>query len=207
MHAHPSDKLPDAKRARLFQVARGEFAARGFSQASLNRIISQVGMSKSSFYHYFANKSDLFRQSFLDALAPILRLADSLEIDAGRAADVWPAITRMAMQVMPIVHASPEIVMAGRMFYRSREDAAGTAVTEPFLTGFSGWLSRQLAAGQALGAFRRDLPESLLIDLLMAMGMSMDRWMLAHWEQMDEARRLHLTDAGFDLLRRLLAPG
>ncbi|HGG06102.1 MAG TPA: TetR/AcrR family transcriptional regulator, partial [Aliiroseovarius sp.] len=81
MHDHPSNKLPADKRERLFQISSGEFAANGFSQASLNRIISQAGMSKSSFHHYFSNKADLFEQTFHAVLGPIFGLQQEIDID------------------------------------------------------------------------------------------------------------------------------
>ena len=92
------------------------------------------------------------------------------------------------------------------MFYRSREDPEGQVLTDDFLGEFSTWISGLLRLGQALGAFRDDLPESLLIDLILSMGMAMDRWMLEHWDDLDDAQRMRFSQAGFDLLRRVLAP-
>ena len=206
MNDHPSSRLPADKRHRLFQIASGEFAANGFTQASLNRIISQMGMSKSSFYHYFSNKSDLFKQTFLYGAAPVFDLNHQLEVEAPNAEDVWPSIEKLAMQVVPIVHASPMVITAGRMFYRSREDADGKALTEELLAQFTNWTSRQLQHGQKLGVFRNDLPESLLIDLILSMGMSMDQWIITHWDELSDTDKLQLTTAGFDLLKRLLSP-
>lgn len=204
---HPSSRLPADKRQKLFLISGGEFAAKGFSQASLNRIISQMGMSKSSFYHYFSNKSDLFRQTFLFAVAPILELDHALDIRAPEAADIWPAIEGLAMQLLPIVQASPLPMLAGRMFYRARDDQGGGKVlAEELLASFTTWISRQLRHGQKLGAFRTDLPESLLIALIVALGMSMDQWMLEHWDELEDAEKMRLSAAGFDLLKRLLSP-
>ncbi len=207
MDDHPSSRLPADKRQKLFLVSGQEFAANGFSQASLNRIIAQIGMSKSSFYHYFSNKSDLFRQTFLFAVTPILELDHALEIRAATAAEIWAAIESLAAQLLPIVQASPMPILAGRMFYRSREDqGGGKALCEELLASFTAWISRQLAHGQKVGAFRTDLPESLLIALIVSLGMSMDQWMVEHWDELEDAEKIRLTAAGFDLLKRLLTP-
>ena len=40
------------------------------------------------------------------------------------------------------------------------------------------WIDRILTAGQASGAVRTDLPASLLIAVALAMGRSMDTWLL-----------------------------
>ena len=206
MDDHPSNKLAPEKRRRLFQIACGEFAQKGFNQASLNHIISQMKMSKSSFYHYFSNKSDLFRQAMLYALAPIRDIATTIEFTAKSADEIWDEIADTLMKVLPVVQASPLIITAGRMFYRSREDAEGQALTDAFLGEFSIWITQLLQLGQKLGAFRDDLPEKLLIDLVLAMGMAMDSWMLDNWDDLDDAQKMQFSQAGFDLLKRMLAP-
>ncbi len=206
MTDHPSTKLPADKRHRLFQIASGEFAAKGFTQASLNHIISQMRMSKSSFYHYFSNKSDLFTQTFLYAAAPVFELSYSLAEEAKTADQVWPALESLTMRLVPIVHAAPLVITAGRMFYRSREDSAGKPLTEELLAQFSAWITTQLQYGQSLGAFRSDLPDSLLISLIMALGMSLDQWILEQWDVLEDAEKMRFSAAGFDLLKRMLAP-
>ena len=42
------------------RAALDEFAAHGFHDASLNRIIEAAGISKGSMYYYFDGKEDLF---------------------------------------------------------------------------------------------------------------------------------------------------
>ena len=55
------DRNPPPERHRLlFETAAREFAAHGFENASLNAIIRACGLSKSSFYHFFASKEALF---------------------------------------------------------------------------------------------------------------------------------------------------
>ena len=194
------------KRARLYQAARDEFAAHGFRQASLNRIIGAVGMSKSSFYHFFRDKADLFTQTFSAAIAPMVDLQRNIDIDTLDRDNLWPTLLSMLHQSMRIVQERPEIVIAGRMFYKSREDPEGAALTGQFLGASTAWMSRLIKRGQAVGVFRDDLPDDLLIDLLMTLGMTMDSWMLAHWDQFDQAQQTRLGLAGLDIARKILAP-
>ncbi len=194
------------RRTRLFRAACDEFARHGFSQASLNRIIGAVGMSKSSFYHYFRDKADLFRQTLSDALAPVVALQRRIDIDALERDNLWPTVEAALTDGFQVVQSHPEIITAGRMFYRSREDREGAALTAEFLGATSDWITRLIHRGQRLGMFRDDLPEELLLDLLMAMGVSMDRWMLIHWEELGPEQRMRLGLAGFDIARRILAP-
>ncbi|HHY36369.1 MAG TPA: TetR/AcrR family transcriptional regulator [Firmicutes bacterium] len=50
---------PD-KQERIFAAAVAEFAARPFSEASINQIVKKAGISRGSFYQYFENKEDLY---------------------------------------------------------------------------------------------------------------------------------------------------
>ncbi|MCP5039180.1 MAG: TetR/AcrR family transcriptional regulator [Rhodobacteraceae bacterium] len=206
MIEHPSHKLPTDKRAALFQISSGEFAANGFKQASLNRIISELGMSKSSFYHYFANKQDLFRQTLEYVLKPVLDLHQSVDIKALTTDTLWPSIMQIVGEATRMVNSSPEMVMAGRMFYRCYDDPGGHELTQEILGEFTTWTTKLIQHGQVLGVFRSDLPDTFLIEILMAMGMSMDRWIVKNWDELDEQGRMDISQAGFSLFVRLLEP-
>jgi AcrR family transcriptional regulator len=60
--------LPEKKRQTIIDVAIEEFAENGFEAASINRIVANSGISKGSFYQYFADKLDLFMH-LVDILA------------------------------------------------------------------------------------------------------------------------------------------
>ncbi|HWT51730.1 MAG TPA: TetR/AcrR family transcriptional regulator, partial [Caulobacter sp.] len=53
-------KLPAPQQQAIVQAALSEFAAHGFHDASLNRVIEAAGISKGSLYYYFDGKEDLF---------------------------------------------------------------------------------------------------------------------------------------------------
>ena len=60
--------LPQEKRQTIIDVAIEEFAENGFENASINRMVANSGISKGSFYQYFADKLDLFKH-LIDLLA------------------------------------------------------------------------------------------------------------------------------------------
>ena len=60
--------LPDEKRRTIIEAAVNEFADYGFEASSINRIVANSGISKGSFYQYFADKLDLFK-GLVDILA------------------------------------------------------------------------------------------------------------------------------------------
>jgi len=52
--------LTKEEQDRIIDAALDEFAEKDFEPASLNNIISRVGISKGSMYYYFTNKEDLY---------------------------------------------------------------------------------------------------------------------------------------------------
>lgn len=52
--------LPEAKRERFLQVALEEFAQNDYRQASITRIVDELGIAKGSLYQYFKNKEALY---------------------------------------------------------------------------------------------------------------------------------------------------
>ncbi len=89
------DKLPEAKRTRLVDVAAQEFAARGFAEASINRILERAGMSKGAAYYYFEDKLDLF-VAVVRSCSERLRLVEQ-SVDPARldATTFWPTFAAL----------------------------------------------------------------------------------------------------------------
>ncbi len=52
--------LPEEKRLLIEKEAISEFAAFGYDEASINRIVDKCQIAKGSFYQYFEDKKDLF---------------------------------------------------------------------------------------------------------------------------------------------------
>ncbi|MCP4425599.1 MAG: TetR/AcrR family transcriptional regulator [Chloroflexi bacterium] len=72
--------LPDKKRALIEETAVSEFAAHGYDNASINRIVAGAKIAKGSFYQYFADKKDLYKhlmaritEKKLDYISPVLQ--------------------------------------------------------------------------------------------------------------------------------------
>jgi len=60
---------------RLFAVATKAFVKDGFERASLNAILAEVGLGKSSFFYYFLDKEDLFATVMATAVARVAKAA------------------------------------------------------------------------------------------------------------------------------------
>jgi TetR/AcrR family transcriptional regulator of autoinduction and epiphytic fitness len=62
------DRLAPHARAAILAVARGHFARDGKDAASFNQIIADSGISKTTAYHYFDGKDDLFAAVVADTV-------------------------------------------------------------------------------------------------------------------------------------------
>lgn len=80
----PADRT---SRARLLAAAAGEFAARGFDGAKVDRIASRAGLNKAMLYYHFTNKAALYR-AILQDLFQTLAAALAADEAAGGAPEV-----------------------------------------------------------------------------------------------------------------------
>ena len=69
----PSIICPSDKQDRILDEALSEFAAKGYARASLNRLVSRLGIAKGSIFKYFRDKPGLFSQVFDFAVERVKR--------------------------------------------------------------------------------------------------------------------------------------
>jgi len=204
MEPHPSLKMKPARRQLLFAAATRAFTAHGFEQASLNRIIGEIGMSKSSFYHYFANKTELFQQIVHQAVAPFAEMIEGFTPEKLSKDRFWPAIMAITNISTDLLQSHPEVFQVGRMFHRNLHQPNG--ICEDLMVGPMRLLTRTLEHGKVIGAIRDDLPSSLLLDGVVALGMATDRWVLLHTEQYTPEEFEVLNSKILGMFIRILAP-
>lgn len=200
------DKLAPAKRELLLDVAAREFAVHGYAEASINRILEAAQMSKGATYYYFEDKADLF--------CTVVRYAnDTLQLpraeaDLGvlTAASFWPAFADghrgpllRAFErpwLFGVLSAAAQVPPA----LREREPLASLTQQIRAL------VFRLIARGQELGVIRTDLPDELLFAWLHALDRASDRWLLAHWAELDRATVARVSDETVAAMRLALAP-
>lgn len=204
MDAHPSHKMKPDRRDSLFVAATQEFTEFGFEQASLNRIIGTVGMSKSSFYHYFANKTELFQQILLQTLEPLTEIGQHFEPESLTAENFWAVITQTSETSAALFMEHPEIFNVGRMFHRNLNEPSG--ICAGMMEGPMALVTRVLERGKVLAVVRDDLPSSLLLDGVMGLGMAIDRWAADNTEHYTATEFAAFNRKAVDMIMRILAP-
>ena len=87
-------------KARIAQVARREFARRGFDATSIRQIVAEARVTKPVLYYYFKNKRDLFLSLLEEAVAPLCdeveRIANGDGTPRDRMAEIIAAVLRFA---------------------------------------------------------------------------------------------------------------
>jgi AcrR family transcriptional regulator len=203
-------RMPNEKRERLMTIAAQEFAAHGFETASLNRILEEAQIGKSSAYYYFEDKADLFGTVVnycLDhlQLAPASEALNSLTVDT-----FWPAIAEMHDK--PLLHAQQQPWLFGAV--RAAERLTPESLQRESLAQLTSSLSRYMMTGigttiirgQVLGLIRTDLPNELLIAWFRAIDSSSDDWLLAHLDQLNQEAISYISRQTFATIQQALAP-
>jgi len=200
------DNLDPERQARLFESAADEFSEHGFEGASLNRILKRSGMSKSSLYYYFEDKSDLFVSMTERSVSYVLRQIGGFDVQQLTAENFWDEIERHVRRALTLLNSNAWYVKLGRMVLRLRGQPKGLERTSRLYEAAERFTGSILARGQELGVVRTDLPPSLLISATMGLGEAIDTWMLLHWEEMTAEERLEQVTINLNLVRRLCEP-
>lgn len=171
------------KRAAILDAAAAEIAECGLGGASINRVIAKAGMSKSSFYHYFEGKDDLYGAVAQRALDQLL---EAMVVPGlpGTPEEYWAAWEAMYRGFLDRQLADPVLAALNWSAIQARADGTAHPALEVLARQMRQWLSALIARGQALGAVRTDLPQDLLMDATFGMLEGGDRWFATHWDEM-----------------------
>src|SRR6188472_4420808 len=103
-------KLPSAQQQAILSAALEEFAAHGFHDASLNRVIDSAGISKGSMYYYFDGKEDLYAHVARVELERMFARLGPFDIPAVINPDAfWSSLENYYLQLMSALEAAPQL--------------------------------------------------------------------------------------------------
>ena len=196
------EKLDPERQEALLDAATRELAARGPEGASLNKILADVGLSKGVAYYYFDDREDLF----LTVLSRVVDLAVRAIGGVGpidSAEGFWREFRRLDERVLRFLRHHPTVVALAQRFVASPTAMSAPKVRAKY-DAFRVWLTAFMRRGQQVGAVRKDVPLDLLVTLAFGWGEALDRWTIAHWDEVaqTEARLSAHIDLGMELFRR-----
>ena len=201
------NKLPLEKRTKLLDIAAQEFARNGFEDASVNRILELVHMSKGAAYYYFEDKVDLFCAVIQYAMEQLRLIDTQLDVMTLTRETFWPTFAEL--------HREPLLRSFERPWLFGALRAAGRLSPEALRQEPLAGVARQIVAyalsfvkrGQELGLVREDMEIELLFDWIAALDRASDSWLLERWGQLDRAAIANISDQTVYAMRRVLAPG
>lgn len=200
-------RLPQDQQRAIERAALDEFAAHGFHDASLNRVLEASGMSKGSLYYHFDGKEDLYVHV---ARVELERLFDGLGPfplpETGGPDAFWAAVEDHYLRIVTVLAGTPQLAALLRGWIAASGNPALQQAQEELAQLIEPWTGRALAAGRAAGAVRTDLPPGLLIAVVFGMGQAMDTWLLTHEPEDPERELPGLVRALVGMIRGALAP-
>ncbi|MEO6532640.1 MAG: TetR/AcrR family transcriptional regulator [Pseudolysinimonas sp.] len=198
-------KLPEHQQQAIVQAALDEFAAHGFHDASLNRVIEAAGISKGSLYYYFDGKEDLFAYVAQTGLGGLIGQVGPLpDLGAGDADAFWSVLESYYLRLARALLASPQLAALLRSWSAASKSPEFQQVTGEMEQASVPWIVQGLEVGHRVGAVRDDVPDALLMTAVLGMGEAMDFWLMAQQPDDDALPGLIATIIG--MLRRAVSP-
>lgn len=193
-------RMTPARRDALAAATVAEFARAGYEGASLNRIIREAGMSKSSFYHFVGSKDELF-DTVVRMLVDDVVAQWPVPSPSAFAEDFWARVDAVLGE-MAALSETPALQHLGRIFYLPGEPGGSGARAE-LLASVRVWVEEVLQVGREVGAVHDDLPLDLQADVAFAVLRAIDEWALGGAGAVDERAGVAASAPGL-VLRRLL---
>lgn len=198
-------KLPAQQQQAIVQAALDEFAAHGFYDASLNRVIDAAGISKGSMYYYFDGKEDLYAYVAHLGLAGLLEQVGPLpDLGVADADAFWSVLGDYYLRLMRALSASPQLAAMLRGWAAATKSPGSQKTQEELEQSSLPWIERVLATGQRAGGVRDDVPPALLIAVAMGMGQAMDVWLMS--QQTDDDALPGLIGSLMSMIRGAVGP-
>jgi AcrR family transcriptional regulator len=198
------ENLEPEKQEAILQAAGEEFAEKGFRAASINRIIKNSGMSKGSVYYYFEDKADLFATTLERSIQRLMDEIGWFSLEVLGPDEFWDALLELTHRSVDWAQRNDWWMKLGKAFHRLQEEPGAEVAAGRVMEVGKGWWKSMIDRGQVLGVIRTDLPQDLLVEIVMGADQGGDRWMMEQWEKLTKEEIKGIVDARVDLLRDML---
>jgi AcrR family transcriptional regulator len=197
-------KLDAARRHDLLDRAAGEFVKHGYQGASLNRLLEAAELSKGSFYYYFDDRDDLFGA----AVEHVMHFEGppSSLLGVCSAVEFWTEVEAWVQRLYESFFSSPQAMALARELAKLTGVSPLPETIVKMMTTMHSETLRIIHSGQRVGAVRTDLPEDLLVAVVMKVGEALDFWMAEHLDQVAQKDPSEMRALSVSLFRRVLAP-
>jgi AcrR family transcriptional regulator len=168
--------LPEEKQKRVLEAALEEFSEKGFNGASINLIVSKLGIAKGSIYQYFADKKSLFLYIFDYAVELIRKRLKQVKQET-REEPTFERIRRSLLAGVDFIEQHPFIYRGYLKMMFEREVPFRQELLQKIRLFSSEYLTSLLIEGRGKGEVRKDVNLETMVFLLDAV---MDRFLQAY---------------------------
>lgn len=168
--------LPEEKQKRILETALEEFSEKGYQGASINLIVSRLGIAKGSIYQYFADKKSLFLYLFDYAVELVRKRLKQVKQET-REEPTFERIRRSFLTGIDFIERHPFIYQGYLKMMFDREVPFRQELLKKIRFFSSEYLTSLLTEGRVRGDIRKDVDIKAIVFLLDAV---MDRFLQAY---------------------------
>ncbi len=168
--------LPEEKQKRVLETAIEEFSRKGYEGASINLIVSKLGIAKGSIYQYFANKKSLFLYIF-DVAVELIRKTLKRVKEETKHEPVFERIRKSLLVGVDFIEQHPFIYRVYLKMMFEREAPFRQELLQKIRLFSSEYLTSLLMEGKERGEIRKNVDMKVAVFLLDAV---MDRFLQAY---------------------------
>ncbi len=161
--------LEEEKRKQIFEACVEEFAEHTFSEASINQIIKAAGISRGSFYQYFADKEDCYMYLLGEIAKEKMALFKDI-VEKDPQDTVFDEYENMLDQAIRWIDVKPQYYQIG-----IRMDMDDSEFIQRLLKGNQAGLdyfASLIRRDQQRGIIRKDIDPAVLTDMLFSINRS-----------------------------------
>ena len=164
--------LSPQKQKRIFDAAVQEFAAKRFSEASINQIIKTADIPRGSFYRYFDNKEDLYLYMLSEIGKEKVALFEQMEA-LNPEADFFETCLYSFRQVLAWAKARPDYSRIATLM--ELDNSAFISKLRALSAAGLNMYKEKLERDKQRGRIRADTDTSLVVDMFYTLSISLSR--------------------------------
>jgi AcrR family transcriptional regulator len=159
---------PASSREKILDVAEALFARRGYAGVGLREVAGQVGLGKSSLFHHFRSKADLYISVLMRVFERIDERVGPATSGAGSPAERLERGVDALVDVLAEHPTTARLLLRGLFEDDDLPEEAGPALAEAegVLERIVGRVLALVSEGAASGAFRSAAPGHVLQTLI-----------------------------------------
>ncbi|MBP7960646.1 MAG: TetR/AcrR family transcriptional regulator [Caldilineaceae bacterium] len=160
--------LPEQKRQMIEEAAIDEFAAWGYDNASITRIVIACQIAKGSFYQYFEDKKDLYTYLIMHIGEEKLTFLSPVTLN-GEGSDLFVQLAAMYRAGLAFARSHPKAALIGNQVYKNLDHPVHKEIMADGKGMAIDFYARLLEAAIDRGEVRPDIPIRFAAFLLMQM--------------------------------------